>query len=90
MEKKKVKVLSGFRLSIPEEARRRLPIKMGEELEFSVEGNKLVYTVKELPEDPVFAMLGLAKGEERKLSNAEEAVISEINEKLKRSQAWHS
>ncbi len=85
MEKIKVKVLSGFRVTIPEEARRRLPIKIGEELEFAVEGNQIVYKMKELPEDPVFTMLALARGQPQKLSKVEEAVISEIEEKPKRS-----
>jgi len=86
MEKIKVRVLSGFRVTIPEEARNRLPIKIGEELDFTVEGNRLIYTVKELPEDPVFAMMGLARGKERGLGEAEEAVIGEIKDKLERSQ----
>jgi AbrB family looped-hinge helix DNA binding protein len=85
MEKTKVTVLSGFRVTIPEYARRRLQIKIGEELEFTVEGNRIVYTVKELPEDPVFNMLALASGQPKKLSEVEEAVISEIDEKGKRS-----
>ena len=72
MEKKKVRVLSGFRVTIPEEARRRLPIKIGEELEFIVEGKRLIYAVKGLPEDPVLNMLGLVKGEVEKKSEVEE------------------
>jgi len=51
-----------------------------------MEGNRLVYIVKELPEDPVFAMMGLARGKERKLSEVEEAVIGEVKDKLERSQ----
>jgi len=86
MEKMKVRVLSGFRVTIPEEARSRLPIKIGEELDFTMEGNRLVYTVKELPEDPVFAMMGLARGKERELGEGEEAVIGEMKAKLERGQ----
>jgi len=85
MERHKVRILSGFRITIPEEARRRLPIRIGGELEFALEGNRLVYTLKELPQDPVFKMLGLAEGEERRLGEIEEAVVSEIEAKLKRS-----
>jgi len=85
MEDEKVKVLSGFRLTIPEDARQRLSIKIGEELAFSMEGNRLIYKVKELPDDPVFSMLGLAGREERKLSEVEQAVVEEIEEKSKRS-----
>jgi AbrB family looped-hinge helix DNA binding protein len=81
---KKVKVLSGFRLTIPDEARQQLMIREGEELEFRLEGNRLVYRAIDLPDDPVFAMLGLATGERRKLGESEEAVVQEIQEKLKR------
>jgi bifunctional DNA-binding transcriptional regulator/antitoxin component of YhaV-PrlF toxin-antitoxin module len=85
MEKRKVKVLSGYRVTIPDEARRRLPLRIGEELEFTMEGNRLVYKVKELPEDPVFTMLGVARGPRRELGEIEEAVTSELEEKIKRS-----
>jgi bifunctional DNA-binding transcriptional regulator/antitoxin component of YhaV-PrlF toxin-antitoxin module len=40
MEKTKVKVLRVFHVTIPEDARRRLSIKIGEELEFTVEGSR--------------------------------------------------
>ncbi len=85
MEKTKVKVLSGYRVTIPEEARHRLPLRIGEELEFAMEGNRLVYKVRELPEDPVFAMLGVARGPQRKLGEVEEAVANELVQKIKRS-----
>jgi len=85
MHKSKVKVLSGFRLTIPEEARRRLPIKVGDELVFTLDGKRLAYMVEELPEDPVLGMLGLAKGERRRLAEVEDALVSEIEEKLKRT-----
>ena len=85
MEDEKVKVLSGFRLTIPEDARQRLSINIGEELAFAVEGNRLVYKVKELPDDPVFSMLGLTGREKRKLSEVEHAIVEEIEEKSKRS-----
>ncbi len=85
MENEKVKVLSGFRLTIPEDARQRLSIKIGEELAFAIEGNRLIYKVKELPDDPILSMLGLTGREQRKLSEVEQAVVEEIEEKSKRS-----
>jgi len=84
MEKTKVKILSGFRLTIPEHARRRLPISIGEELDFTIEGNRLVYKVTDLPDNPVFSMLGIARGQLQRLSKVEEAVISEVEDKFKR------
>jgi hypothetical protein len=50
-----------------------------------MEGNRLVYKVKELPEDPVFTMLGVARGPRREPGEIEEAVTSELEEKIKRS-----
>lgn len=84
MDKMKVKILSGYRVTIPEEVRRRFSLKEGDELELTVEGNKLIYKVESLPEDPVIAMLGVAGGMKRKLSEVEEAVIEEIEEKMSR------
>ncbi|MBO3754671.1 MAG: AbrB/MazE/SpoVT family DNA-binding domain-containing protein [Candidatus Brockarchaeota archaeon] len=85
MEKTKVKILSGYRITIPEEVRRRFSLKEGDELELTVEGNRLIYKIRGLPEDPVAAMLGITSGERRELSEAEEAVISEVEEKVNRS-----
>jgi len=85
MEKIKVKILSGFRLTIPEHARRRLHITIGEELDFTLEGNRLVYKVKDLPDDPVFSMLGIARGQIQRLGKVEEAAIDEVEDKFKRS-----
>jgi len=85
MDKHKVKILGGYRITIPEEVRRRFSLKEGDELELTVEGNKLIYKMKDLPEDPVITMLGVASGPKRKLNEAEEAVAAEVEEKLKRS-----
>ncbi|MEM1554637.1 MAG: AbrB/MazE/SpoVT family DNA-binding domain-containing protein [Thermoproteota archaeon] len=84
MEKIKVKILSGYRITIPEEVRKRFSLKEGDELELTVEGNKLVYKIRNLPEDPVIAMLGIASGAKRKLSEVEEAVAAEVEEKISR------
>jgi AbrB family looped-hinge helix DNA binding protein len=85
MEETKVKVLSGYRVTIPAEARRRLRLRIGEELEFAVEGNCFVYKVEERPEDPVFTMLRVAKGPQRKPSQVEQALVDKLEEKFKRS-----
>jgi bifunctional DNA-binding transcriptional regulator/antitoxin component of YhaV-PrlF toxin-antitoxin module len=85
MKKTKVKVLSGFRVTIPAEARRRLLIKTDEELELAVKGNCLIYKVGSLPEDPVFTMLGLNRGPQKKLSQAEQGVADELEKKVDRS-----
>ncbi|MEM3786858.1 MAG: AbrB/MazE/SpoVT family DNA-binding domain-containing protein [Candidatus Bathyarchaeia archaeon] len=85
MEKTKVKILSGYRITIPEEVRRRFSLKEGDELELTVEGNRLIYKIRDLPEDPVIAMLGITSGVKQKLSEVEEAVVAEVEEKMDRS-----
>ncbi|MEM0054109.1 MAG: AbrB/MazE/SpoVT family DNA-binding domain-containing protein [Nitrososphaeria archaeon] len=85
MEKTKVKILSGYRITIPEEVRRRFSLKEGDELELTVEGNRLIYKIRDLPEDPVIEMLGITSGVKQKLSEVEEAVVAEVEEKMDRS-----
>ena len=63
-------------MTIPEEVRRHFSLKEGDELELelTVEGNKLVYKIRDLPDDLVITMLGITGGPNQKLSEAEEAV----------------
>ncbi|MGB9806429.1 MAG: AbrB/MazE/SpoVT family DNA-binding domain-containing protein [Thermoproteota archaeon] len=85
MEKQKVKILGGYRITIPEEVRHRFSLKEGDELELTVEGNKLIYKIKDLPEDPVITMLGTTSGPKQKLNKVEEAVVAEVEEKLEKN-----
>lgn len=78
---RKVKVLQGFRITLPEEARRKLRIEQGDLLEFAIEGAKIVLTSPKIPENPTLKMLGLAAGHPEEL---EEALIREVEEKLAR------
>jgi AbrB family looped-hinge helix DNA binding protein len=77
----RVKVLQGFRVTIPEEARRKLRIEQGDVLEFTIEGAKMVLTSPKIPENPTLKMLGLAAGHPEEL---EEALTKEVEEKLAR------
>ncbi|RLE81123.1 MAG: hypothetical protein DRJ52_04870 [Thermoprotei archaeon] len=81
----RVRVLSGYRVSIPKEVRERLGLKIGDELILEVEGSRIVLRPAFLPKDPVFTMLGIVGGEERELKEPELSVIKELEEKLKRS-----
>ncbi|MEM3693118.1 MAG: AbrB/MazE/SpoVT family DNA-binding domain-containing protein [Candidatus Bathyarchaeia archaeon] len=81
MYMRKVKVLQGFRITLPEEARRKLRIEQGDLLEFAIEGAKIVLTSPKIPENPTLKMLGLAAGHPEEL---EEALIREVEEKLAR------
>ena len=82
----KVKVLSGYRVTIPKDIREKWGLKIGDEVEVIVEGNRLILRPTKLPSDPVLAMLGLARGEEVELRGVEKAIVEELREKLKRSE----
>lgn len=82
----KVKVLSGYRVSIPKEVRKRLGLKIGDELILEIKGSQIVLRPAFLPEDPVFTMLGIIGEEEKELKELELSVIKELEEKLKRSE----
>lgn len=81
----KLKVLSGYRISIPKEVRERLGIRIGDEIFMEVSDGKIFLRIKSIPEDPVFSLIGLVGEKKRKLKDIEEAVIEEVEEKMKRS-----
>lgn len=76
-----VKVLQGFRITLPKEVRRKLRIELGDMLEFTIEGAKIVLTSPKIPENPTLKMLGLAAGHQEEL---EDALTREVEEKLAR------
>jgi bifunctional DNA-binding transcriptional regulator/antitoxin component of YhaV-PrlF toxin-antitoxin module len=77
-----VKVLQGYRVTIPEEARRRLKIKKGDSLSWEMRGREVVFRTEHLPASPTAEMMGLAAGVTGEL---EEATLEEVREKLERS-----
>jgi len=85
MYKYKVKVLPGYKITIPKEVRERWNLKVGDEIEIMIEGSKLTLRPVKLIRDPVLGMLGIIGEEEIKLKKPEKAVIKELEEKLKRS-----
>ena len=85
MYRYKVKVLSGYRVTLPREIRDRWGLEVGDEVEIIVEGSRLVLRPIKLPSDPVLAMLGIAGEKRVKLKGVEKAVVDELEEKLKRS-----
>jgi len=78
--RRKVKVLSGFRITIPEDIRKRIGLKIGQELELEVKGGKII--IKIADEDPVFIMKGLAAGAKEKYGD--EIFLEELKEKVER------
>mgnify|MGYP000220990228 CR=1 FL=1 len=80
----RIKLLTGFRITIPKEVRERWGLNVGDEMEMKVEGDKLVIRPSKLPKDPVLMIAGIAKGEAVKLGEVEEAVVREIEDKLER------
>jgi AbrB family looped-hinge helix DNA binding protein len=76
-----VKVLQGYRVTIPKEARERLKIEKGDTLRLEIEGTKMILTSNKIPKNPTLKMLGLAAGHDEPL---EEALIGEVEDKLAR------
>jgi len=77
----KVKVLQGYRITLPEEARKKMRIERGDLLEFAIEGAKMVLTSPKVPGNPTLTMLGLAAEHPEE---PEEALIKEVEKKLAR------
>jgi len=78
---KEVKVLEGYRVTIPKEARERLRIKKGDKLKLEIEGARIILISTRIPANPTLKMLGLAAGHDEPL---EEALTGEVEEKLAR------
>jgi len=81
----RVKLLTGYRITIPKEVRERWGLSVGDEMEIEVCGDKLIIRPLKLPKDPVLMMAGIAEGEVIELKELEKAVLEEIEDKLKRS-----
>ena len=84
MQVYRVKVLSGYRVTIPRDVRSKLGVKVGDEVELRVEGGRIIIQVAGLPSDPVLEMLGMASGGKQRIGGVEEAVIEELREKVER------
>ncbi|MEX2689243.1 MAG: AbrB/MazE/SpoVT family DNA-binding domain-containing protein [Candidatus Njordarchaeia archaeon] len=78
--KYKVKVLSGYRITIPEEIRKRMNIQIGQEVEIEPRGGEIIIRVSNI--DPVFSILGIASGAKEK--KGDEIFLEELKEKVDR------
>jgi AbrB family looped-hinge helix DNA binding protein len=76
-----IKVLEGYRVTIPEEVRRRLRIRKGDKLLCELRGREIILKAEHLPEAPTLRMLGLAADVK---ATPEQAVLEEVQEKLGR------
>jgi len=77
-----VKVLQGYRVTLPKEVRRKLRIERGDVLECELRGREVVLRAEHIPASPTIEMLGLAGGVE---ASPEQAMLEEVEEKLARS-----
>jgi len=77
-----VKILEGYRVTLPEEVRKKLRIKKGDVLKYEVHGRELILRAEHLPASPTMEMLGLAAGVE---ATAEQSVLEEVEDKLART-----
>jgi len=78
---REVKVLEGYRVTIPKEIRERLRIRLGDTLRLEVKGGRIILHSERIPLSPTLKMLGLAVGHGESL---EEALVGEVEEKLAR------
>jgi len=76
----KVKVLSGYRITLPKEIRERLRISVGDTLTLVVRGNEISIVADE---EPMMLIAGIASGSEE--STGDEVFLREIEEKVARS-----
>jgi len=81
----KLKILSGYRISIPREVRERFGLKVDDEIYMEVSEGKIILKVKSIPEDSVFSLIGLVGEGERKIKDVEKAVVEEVEDKISRS-----
>ncbi|MGB9728161.1 MAG: AbrB/MazE/SpoVT family DNA-binding domain-containing protein [Nitrososphaeria archaeon] len=80
----KVKVLQGYRITLPKDVRERWNLKVGEEVEILVEGSRLIVHPIKLPSDPIQLLCGIVSGEKTELKETEKAVAEELEEKMER------
>ncbi|MHA1363071.1 MAG: AbrB/MazE/SpoVT family DNA-binding domain-containing protein [Candidatus Freyarchaeota archaeon] len=76
--KYKVKVLSGYRVSIPREVRARFNVKIGDELEMEVRGGQLIISLAK--ESPLMMLAGIAEGAPSDISG-DELLLGELKNK---------
>lgn len=76
-----VRVLEGYRVTIPKKAREKLRIEKGDKLKLKIQGTKIILHSEKIPDNPTLKMLGLAAGHEEPL---EKALIEEVEDKLAR------
>lgn len=79
-----IKVLEGYRITLPEDVRRKLRINKGDALKWELRGRELILRAEHIPLSPTMQMVGLAAGVK---STPEQAVIEEVDEKVARQQA---
>ncbi len=77
-----VKVIEGYRITLPEEVRSRLRIKKGDKLTYTLRGREIILRAEHIPPNPTMRLLGLAAGVKKTL---EEAVLEEMQDKVERS-----
>ncbi len=76
----RVKVLSGYRITLPREIRERLGISVGDELTLVVKGNEISIIIDE--DEPVMLMAGIASGSDE--TAGDEIFLEEVSRKTAR------
>ncbi|MGQ9723094.1 MAG: AbrB/MazE/SpoVT family DNA-binding domain-containing protein [Candidatus Jordarchaeum sp.] len=77
--KYRVKVLSGYRVSIPQEVRSRFNVKIGDELDLEVKGGRLIISFTK--ESPLMMLASIAE-EAPSDAGGDELFLNELKNKL--------
>ncbi len=77
-----VKVIEGYRITLPEEVRSRLRIRKGDKLTYTLRGREIILRAEHIPLNPTMRLLGLAVEVKK---TPEEAVLEEMQDKVERS-----
>jgi AbrB family looped-hinge helix DNA binding protein len=77
--KYKVKVLSGYRISIPQDVRSRFNVKVGDELDLEVKGGRLIISLAK--ESPLMMLASIAE-EAPSDVGGDELFLKELKDKL--------
>lgn len=77
--KYKIKLLSGYRVSIPQEVRSRFNVKIGDELDLEVKGGRLIISFTK--ESPLMMLASIAE-EAPSDVGGDELFLNELKNKL--------
>ncbi len=79
-----VKVIEGYRITLPVKYRERTGIKKGDKLKYEIKGEKLILSVKRGVDNPTKRLFGIAVGVSEDVKG-DNLFLEEVKVKLRRS-----